>query len=129
MDIPAERWQTAPSNTGRWNFPFRTIGDSIKVPDEATLDLDDSIKILVTQGRYTVFHVPSQDYNARKDPPSKAPMVYPPTNKDTVTYAVDLSVYYDNLPLSMKNVNQVDTAAMDTLHEIIEPTGSHGYLA
>ncbi len=122
MDIPAERWQTAPSNTGRWNFPFRTIGDSIKVPDEATLDLDDSIKILVTQGRYTVFHVPSQDYNARKDPPSKAPMVYPPTNKDTVTYAVDLSVYYDNLPLSMKNVNQVDTAAMDTLHEIIEPT-------
>ena len=78
--------------------------------------------IVVTQGRYTVFHVPSQDYNARKDPPSKAPMLYPPQNKAVETYAVDLSVYYDNLPLSMKNVNQVDTAVMDTLTNIIEPT-------
>ena len=117
-DIPAAKWQTAPSNTGKWNFSFCTIGG--KVPRDPEDPESDSI--LVTQGRYTVFHVPSQDYNARKDPPSKAPMVYPPTNKDTVTYAVDLSVYYDNLPLSMKNVNQVDTAAMDTLHEIIEPT-------
>ncbi len=116
-DIPAARWQTAPSNTGKWNFSFRTIGG--KVPDPEGGEGD---SIPVTQGRYTVFHYPSQDYGARKDPPSKAPMVYPPTNKDTVTYAVDLSVYYDNLPLSMKNVNQVDTAAMDTLHEIIEPT-------
>ena len=117
FDIPAERWQTAPSNTGKWNFSFRTIGG--KVPDPKGGEGD---SILVTQGRYTVFHYPSQDYGARKDPPSKAPMVYPPTNKDTVTYAVDLSVYYDNLPLSMKNVNQVDTAAMDTMQNIIEPT-------
>ena len=120
MDIPAERWQTAPSNTGKWNFPFRTIGGKVLNPKKGETGEPDSI--LVTQGRYTVFHYPSADYNARKDPPSKAPMVYPPTNKDTVTYAVDLSVYYDNLPLSMKNINQVDTVAMDTLHEIIEPT-------
>ena len=119
-DIPAERWQTAPTNTGTWNFSFRTIGGKVPNPKKGETGEPDSI--LVTQGRYTVFHYPSQDYGARKDPPSKAPMVYPPTNKDTVTYAVDLSVYYDNLPLSMKNVNQVDTAAMDTLHEIIEPT-------
>ena len=117
-DIPAERWQTAPSNTGKYNFSFRTIGDSVWI-DTAHHELG---KKLVTQGRYTVFHVPSQDYNARKDPPSKAPMLYPPQNKDTVTYAVDLSVYYDNLPLSMKNVNQVDTAKLDTMQQIIEPT-------
>ncbi len=120
MDIPAERWQTAPSNTGKWNFPFRTIGGKVPNPKKGETGEPDSI--LVTQGRYTVFHYPSADYNARKDPPSKAPMVYPPTNKDTVTYAVDLSVYYDNLPLSMKNINQVDTTVMDTMREIIEPT-------
>ena len=119
-DIPAERWQTAPSNTGKWNFSFRTIGGKVLNPKKGETGEPDSI--LVTQGRYTVFHYPSQDYNARKDPPSKAPMVYPPTNKDTVTYAVDLSVYYDNLPLSMKNINQVDTTVMDTMREIIEPT-------
>ncbi len=119
-DIPAERWQTAPSNTGKWNFSFRTIGGKVLNPKKGETEEPDSI--LVTQGRYTVFHYPSQDYGARKDPPSKAPMVYPPTNKDTVTYAVDLSVYYDNLPLSMKNVNQVDTAKLDTMREIIEPT-------
>ncbi len=117
-DIPAARWQTAPTNTGTWNFPFRTIGDSVWI-DENNPALG---KKLVTQGRYTVFHYPSKDYNARKDPPSKAPMVYPPQNKDTVTYAVDLSVYYDNLPLSMKNINQVDTAKLDTMQNIIEPT-------
>ena len=118
MDIPAARWQTAPSNTGKWNFPFRIIGDSVWI-DEDNHALG---KKLVTQGRYTVFHVPSQDYNARKDPPSKAPMVYPPQNKDTVTYAVDLSVYYDNLPLSMTNINQVDIGKLDTMQQIIEPT-------
>ena len=99
-------WQTRPTNTGnnKCNIPFRTIGDSVWVDDK-----DHSKgKKLVTQGRYTVFHVPSEDYKARKDPPSKAPMVYPPINKDTVTYAVDLSVYYDNLPLSMKEANNVD---------------------
>ena len=117
-DIPADKWQTAPTNTGKWSFPFLTIGDSVWI-DEDNHALG---KKLVTQGRYTVFHVPSADYNARKDPPSKAPMVYPPTNKDTVTYAVDLSVYYDNLPLSMKNVNQVDIDKLDTMQKIIEPT-------
>ena len=118
MDIPARRWQTAPSNTGKWNFPFRVIGDTLWTnPEDHSKGYN-----LVTQGRYTVFHVPSQDYNARKDPPSKVPMVYPPTNKDTVTYAVDLSVYYDNLPLSMKDVNQVDIAKLDTMRNIIEPT-------
>ena len=117
-DIPAEKWQTAPTNTGRYNFPYRVIGDSVW-RDTAHHELG---KKLVTQGRYTVFHVPSADYNARKDPPSKAPMVYPPTNKDTVTYAVDLSVYYDNLPLSMKNINQVDIDKLDTMQNIIEPT-------
>ena len=117
-DIPAERWQTEPSNTGKWNFPFRVIGDSVPVDPEDP----SSGKKLVTQGRYTVFHVPSQDYNARKDPPSKAPMLYPPRDKAVETYAVDLSVYYDNLPLSMKDVNQVDTAVLDTMTNIIEPT-------
>ena len=117
-DIPAEKWQTPPMNTGKYNFPYRTIGDSVWV-DEADHSKG---KKLVTQGRYTVFHVPSQEYGARKDPPSKAPMVYPPQNKDTVVYAVDISVYYDNLPLSMRVENQVDTAIMDTLQQIIEPT-------
>ena len=117
-DIPAARWQTAPTNNGKWNFPFRIIGDSVWVDEN-----DHSKgKKLVTQGRYTVFHVPSDDYKARKDPPSKAPMLYPPQNKDTETYAVDLSVYYDNLPLSMKNINQVDIDKLDTMQNIIEPT-------
>ncbi len=117
-DIPAARWQTAPVNTGKWNFAFRTIGDSVWI-DEDNHALG---KKLVTQGRYTVFHVPSQDYGARKDPPSKAPMLFPPQNKAVETYAVDLSVYYDNLPLSMKDINQVDTAKLDTMQKIIEPT-------
>ncbi len=117
-DIPAARWQTAPTNTGKWNFPFRIIGDSVWV-DEGDHSKG---KKLVTQGRYTVFHVPSQDYGARKDPPSKAPMLYPPQNKAVETYAVDLSVYYDNLPLSMKNINQVDIDKLDTMQNIIEPT-------
>ena len=115
MDVPDSLWQTRPTNTGgKWNIPFRTIGDS--VPDGK------GGKKLVTQGRYTVFHYPSADYNARKDPPSKAPMVYPPINKRTVTYAVDLSVYYDNLPLSMKETNNVDREKLDTMEAITEPT-------
>ncbi len=119
MDVPDSLWQTRPTNTGgKWNIPFRTIGDSVWVDDK-----DHSKgKKLVTQGRYTVFHVPSADYNGRKDPPSKAPMVYPPINKDTVTYAVDLSVYYDNLPLSMSETNNVDRAKLDTMEAITEPT-------
>ena len=118
MDVPDSLWQTRPTNTGsKWNIPFRTIGG--KVPDPKGAEGD---SILVTQGRYTVFHVPSADYNARKDPPSKAPMVYPPINKGTVTYAVDLSVYYDNLPLSMSETNNVDRAKLDTMEAITEPT-------
>ena len=119
-DIPAERWQTPPTNTGNWDFPFRIIGGKVLNPKAGQEGEPDSI--VVTQGRYTVFHVPSQDYNARKDPPSKAPMLYPPQNKAIDTFAVDLSVYYDNLPLSMKNINQVDTAALDTMQNISEPT-------
>ena len=117
-DIPAERWQTAPTNTGKWNFPFRVIGDSVwNDPEDHSKG-----KKLVTQGRYTVFHVPSQDYGARKDPPATAPMLYPPQNKAVERYAVDLSVYYDNLPLSMTNVNQVDINKLDTMQNIPEPT-------
>ena len=119
-DIPDEKWETRPANFGKYNFPFRIIGGKVPNPKAGLTGEPDSI--VVTQGRYTVFHVSSYDYNARKDPPSKAPMVYPPQNKDTVKYAVDLSVYYDNLPLSMKNVNQVDTAVLDTMKRIIEPT-------
>ena len=119
-DIPAEKWQTPPMNAYKYIFPFRIIGDSVW-KDEADHSKG---KKLVTQGRYTVFHVPSSDYGSagRKDPPSKAPMVYPPQGKAVVKYGLDLSVYYDNLPLSMKNVNQVDTAIMDTLQRIVEPT-------
>ena len=118
MDIPAERWETPPSNTGIYTFPFRIIGDSVWVDEN-----DHSKgKKLVTQGRYTVFLVPSQDYNARKNPPSKAPMLYPPQDKAIETYAVDLSVYYDNLPLSMVNIGQVDIDVLDTMQNIIEPT-------
>ena len=114
-DIPAAKWQTAPSNTGsKGNFPFRIIGG--KVPDPE----NPGDSIFVTQGRYTVFYVPSQDYKARKDPPAKAPMVYPPQNKAIVKYALDKSVYYDNLPLTMKE--QIDTARLDTMRQIIEPT-------
>lgn len=117
-DIPAERWQTEPTNTGKWNFPFRVIGDSVwNDPEDHSKG-----KKLVTQGRYTVFHVPSQDYGARKDPPAKAPMLYPPQNKAVERYAVDLSVYYDNLPLSMKDINQVDINKLDTMQNIPEPT-------
>ena len=115
-DIPAEKWETAPSNTGKWNYPFRIIGDSVWI-DEKNHALG---KKLATQGRYTVFQNPSQDYNARKDPPSKAPMVYPPQGKAVVTYALDKSVYYDNLPLKMSG--QIDTAKLDTMRQIIEPT-------
>ena len=116
MDIPAEKWETAPSNTGKWNYPFNIIGDSVWI-DEKNHALG---KKLATQGRYTVFQNPSQDYNARKDPPSKAPMVYPPQDKAVVTYALDKSVYYDNLPLKMSG--QIDTAKLDTMRQIIEPT-------
>ena len=117
-DVPDSLWNIAPTNTGKWNFPFRIIGDSVPV------DPGDPSKgnRLVTQGRYTVFHYPSKDYN-RIDPPAKNPSVYPPIDKKVLTYAVDISNYYDNLPLAMSPINNVDTALLDTaILEIVEPT-------
>lgn len=117
-DIPAESWRQPPTNTGKFNYPFRIIGDSVWNDEN-----DQSKgKKLVTMGRYTVFHNPSNDYGNRSDPPAKAPQVYPPTDKQQVIYVADLSNYYDNLPLSMKYVNQIDTAKLDTMHQINEPT-------
>lgn len=116
-DIPAESWRQPPTNTGKFNYPFRIIGDSVWI-DEADQSKG---KKLVTMGRYTVFHNPARLYE-RADPPAKAPQVYPPTDKQKVIYVADLSNYYDNLPLSMKYVNQIDTAVLDTVHQIIEPT-------
>lgn len=120
-DVPDSLWQTPPRNVGKFNFPFRIIGDSV--------DAGGGKKKLVTQGRYSVFHYPARQYNdlnagfnARQDPPAKSPLVYPPINKDTLTYVLDLSNYYDNLPLSMATINQVDTAMLDTMRRIVEPT-------
>ena len=132
-DVPDTLWRVAPRNIGRYNFPFRIIGDSVKVPNTATPDdLDDSIKVLVTMGRWTVFHYKSKDYNNKQDPPAKNPCVAPPDTiraagpdrgkRPILTYAVDISNYYDNLPMSLKDKNQVDQALMDTMREIIEPT-------
>ena len=117
-DIPNAKWQTAPTNTGsKWTNPYRIIGDTIWNNPE---DHSKGYSSVVTQGRFTIFHNPSADYNARKDPPAKAPMVYPPQNKDTVTYALDKSVYYDNLPLRMDG--QIAIEKLDTMRQIIEPT-------
>lgn len=117
-DIPAEEWRTAPRNVGKYNYPYRIIGDSVWVDEK-----DHSRgKQLVTMGRYTVFHYPSRDYASRNDPPAKSPLVAPPTGKATVNYAVDISNYFDNLPLSMSHINQVDTAMLDTMRNIQEPT-------
>ena len=118
-DIPDSVWVTKPRNVGKYNYPFRIIGDSVMLKKK---DGTDSIKVLVTMGRYTVFHYPSKAYGTKLDPPSKNPMVKGPWNKDTVTYVVDISNYYDNLPLSMAHVNQIDTAVLDTMKQIIEPT-------
>ena len=119
-DIPDERWQTPPSNSyNKYNYPFRVIGGKVPNPKAGQDGEPDSI--LVTQGRYTVFHVPAGDYS-RKDPPSRTPMLYPPQNKQIEKYALDLSVYYDNLPLSMSQINNVDTAQLDKMQNIIEPT-------
>ncbi len=116
-DIPNSEWRQQPTNTGKYPFPFRIIGDSVWNDEN-----DHSKgKKLVTMGRYTVFHNPAKDYD-RKDPPSKAPLLVPPTDKKVVTYVADLSNYYDNLPLSIKYVNQIDTAMLDTMRQIIEPT-------
>ena len=117
-DIPSADWRVAPTNTGKFNFPYRIIGDTVEKA---------GVKTLVTQGRYTVFHYRSKDYATKVDPPAKSPRVAPPDLDfagvhPTNIYAVDISNYYDNLPLSVSRKNQVDTAMMDTMHRIIEPT-------
>ena len=124
-DIPQEVWRKAPVNTGTWNIPFRIIGDSVPVDPENPA----AGKKLVTMGRYTVFHYRSSQYsNVRLDPPCKTVSVAPPVTtygeaiKPTVTYAVDLSNYYDKLPMSVSDKNQVDRARLDTMQRIPEPT-------
>lgn len=131
-DIPDESWRVQPRNTGSgrsgsYNFPFRIIGDSVWV-EEADHSKG---KKLVTMGRYTVFHYKAADYNDnKKNPPVKTVRVAPPittfgvadASKPTVTYAAELGNYYDNLPMSLKYKNQVDTAMMDTMTAIPEPT-------
>ena len=125
-DIPDSVWRKPPQNIGKYNFPFRTIGDTVWVdPADHTKG-----KKQITQGRYTVFHYPARDDgNARKDPPSKNPRIAPPSTAfnstgkykcDTI--AVDISNYYDNLPFSVTHKNQIDTAMLDTMRHIPEPT-------
>ena len=132
-DIPEESWRIQPRNTGSgrsgsYNFPFRIIGDSVMLKKK---DGTDSVKVLVTMGRYTVFHYKAADYNDnKKNPPVKVARVAPPittygvaeASKPTVTYAAEISNYYDNLPMSLTYKNQVDTAMMDTMSAIPEPT-------
>ena len=129
-DIPEASWRKKPQNTGSgrsgsYNFPFLIIGDSVWV-DETDHSKG---KKLVTMGRYTVFHYKAADYNDnKKTPPVKVARVAPPittygvAEKPTVTYAAEISNYYDNLPMSLKYKNQVDTAMMDTMTAIPEPT-------
>ena len=124
-DIPDGDWRTPPRNVDKkYNYPFRRIGNKVPDPDGAEGD-----SILVTMGRYTVFHYRSKDYtDVRNNPPCKTALVAPPVlefgvaEKPTVTYAVDMSNYYDKLPMSLKNKNQVDTAKLDTMRAIPEPT-------
>ena len=122
FDIPDSIWISAPKNTGKYNFPFTPIiVDSIlKDPEHPELGK----KRGRSMGRYTVFHYRAKDYgnSVRYDPPAKTPIITPPIDKKTLTYAVDISNYYDNLPMSVSDKNQVDTALLDTMPEIIEPT-------
>ncbi|MBO4361804.1 MAG: InlB B-repeat-containing protein [Paludibacteraceae bacterium] len=121
-DVPDSLWRTRPVNVkagGAYDIPYRTIGDSVWVDEN-----DHSKgKILVTMGRYTVFHYPAKDYT-KNNPPANSPSVVPPINKQTLTYVADLSNYYDNLPLSTKpgEKNQIDRAKLDTTLAIYEPT-------
>lgn len=125
-DIPDTEWRTPPSNTGgKYVYPFRIIGDSVWIAEND----HNQGKKLVTMGRYTVFHYRSKDYpDVRNNPPAKTALVAPPTatagiaTKPTVTYAVDISNYYDKLPMSVSQKNQVDTARLDTMKAIPEPT-------
>ena len=129
QDVPDSLWRRMPTNTGgKYNYPFRRIGDSVYV-DEGDHSKG---KKLMTMGRYTVFHYRSKDYpNVRVSPPLSKVMVAPPDTMHTgvnrgkpatLTYAVDISNYYDNLPMSLSQKNQVDTACMDTMRAIPEPT-------
>lgn len=124
-DIPDSLWRTKPRNVGNYNYPFRIIGDSVW-EDESDHSKG---KKLVTMGRYTVFHYRSSQYNdVRNNPPCKTALVAPPTvrtgipAKPTDTFAVDISNYYDRLPMSVSQKNQVDTARLDTMRAIPEPT-------
>ncbi len=123
-DIPDGDWRTMPRNVGTYNYPFRRIGN--KVPDPHGGEGD---SILVTMGRYTVFHYKSSQYkDVKKNPPIQTVAVAPPittygvAEKPTITYAADISNYYDKLPLSLSDKNQVDTAMLDTMRAIPEPT-------
>ena len=124
-DIPDSLWRNPPRNEGKWIFPYRIIGDSVWA------DKDSTYKKLVTMGRWTIFHYKSFDYGNKNNPPAQNPRLVPPdtmrvgSNRGkhpVVTFAVDISNYYDNLPMSLKDKNQVDAALMDTMLEIIEPT-------
>ena len=124
-DIPDSDWRKKPENIGRYNNAFKTIGDTIwKDPSDHTKGYDK----VVTMGRYTVFHYKSKDYGNKQDPPSKNPRIAPPSTEygdrpyKTDTIAVDISNYYDKLPMSVKDKNQVDVAMLDTMREIPEPT-------
>lgn len=66
--IPAATWRQPPTNTGKFNYPFRIIGDSVWNNENNHSEG----KKLVTMGRYTVFRNPSDVYD-RNDPPAKAP--------------------------------------------------------
>lgn len=119
-DVPDSLWIVPPHNAGRYSFPFKTIlVDSVWVDEK---NPSKGKKRGRTMGRYTVFHYKSRDYNNKNNPPAKNPRVAPPINKETLTYVVDLSNYYDNLPMSVSQKNQVDTAMMDTMPTITEPT-------
>ena len=124
-DIPEEVWRKKPVNSSNYSFPFRIIGDSVDDPERP------GRKKLVTMGRYTVFHYKASQYSDwRANPPIKTVAVAPPVTeygvaeaeKPVVTYAVDISNYYDGLPMSTTNKNQVDTARLDTMDAIPEPT-------
>jgi hypothetical protein len=126
-DIPDSLWRSAPRNAGKYTYPYRIIGDSVLVDPKNP----SSAKKLVTMGRWTVFHYKSIDYNNKQDPPAKNPTLVPPDTMrvginrgkhPVVTYAVDISNYYDKLPMSLKDKNQIDAALMDTMRQIIEPT-------
>ena len=125
-DVPDTMWVKVPTNTGNgFNIPFRKI-----IVDSVMVDPGDETKgkkLGRTMGRYTVFHYKAIDYKNKLDPPAKTPIVAAPTRefggkKPTLTYVADISNYYDNLPMSIKDKNQVDLEMMDTLSKIVEPT-------